>query len=419
MHVLLVSNYFAPEGGAAAVRLTRLARQLHRRGHRITVLTSLPHYPEGRIREGFRGRFKVIEDHAGITVVQTWLIASPSPRISRKLLSHATFMLSAMLGAPGLPRPDVVLVEGQPVLAGVAGAFAARLKGCAYVVNVSDLWPDHLLSVGALGERHPLYRLARWVVDRVHRGAALIVAMSPRWAEVIRGHIGGRTPIEVIYNGVDLEAFRPGGDDRPFRARHGLDDRLIMSFIGTFSTQYDFELMLEVARHFQGNSRVQVVFIGQGSQEATVRAGVEGLDGVRWIPWLDPDEVAPAWNASALTFFAMRDQPLYRGTLPAKVFEAMASGVPMVAAMEGVGAELIETSGAGRSVACGDRPGLIRALEEVLADDARRTAYGQAARRHAETFFDAEQVADAYERVLLRAAGHETGATVLEQPGRR
>lgn len=409
MHVLLVSNYFAPEGGAAAVRLTRLAKQLSRRGHQITVLTSLPHYPEGRVRKALRGRIKTVEDQAGITVVQTWLLASPSRRISRKFVSHLTFMLSAAVSVPGLPRPDVVLIEGQPVLAGLVGVFAAWVKRRPYVVNVSDLWPDHLLSVGALGERHPLYRLARLVVDRVYRRAAAIVAMSPRWAEVIRSRVGLATPIEVIYNGVDLKVFRPGRDDRSFRQKYRLDERLIVSFIGTFSTQYDFELMLEVARHFQANRRVQVVFVGQGSQEAVIREGIDGLSGVRWIPWLDPEEVALAWNASAVTFLAMRAQPLYRGTLPAKLFEAMASGVPLVAAMEGVGADWIETSGAGRSVACGDRAGLIRELEEILADDARRAALGQAARRHAEAFFDAERVADAYEQVLLRAAGPRPG----------
>ena len=57
MHVLIVTNYFAPEGGAAAVRLTRLAKQLAARGHEVTVLTSLPHYPQGRIQDGYRGRF--------------------------------------------------------------------------------------------------------------------------------------------------------------------------------------------------------------------------------------------------------------------------------------------------------------------------------------------------------------------------
>jgi hypothetical protein len=55
MHVLIVTNYFAPEGGAAAVRLTRLARKLQQRGHRITVLTSLPHYPRGEVYQDYLG----------------------------------------------------------------------------------------------------------------------------------------------------------------------------------------------------------------------------------------------------------------------------------------------------------------------------------------------------------------------------
>ena len=394
----MVTNYFAPEGGAAAVRLTRLARQLQRRGHEVTVLTSLPHYPHGQIHDGYRGRLAVVHDLDGIRVVQTWLLATPSPRISRKLVSQATFMLSASLRGLALPRPDVVLIEGQPIFTAIAGVILATFKRCP------DVWPEHVLPV-ALSERHPAYRLARRVVDVIYRRAAAIVAMSPRWAEMIAGHLGARpATITTICNGVDLGAFRPGLDCSAFRQKYALDERKICSFIGTLSTQYDLDLMMRIAARFGDCDRVRIVFIGQGSQGAELRRHLAGSGHVTWIPWLEFDEVPLAWNASYVTYFALRDHPLYRGTIPAKLFEAMACGVPVLAAMEGVGARLVQDSGAGRAVPCGDAAGLERALEEVLADDQLRQGYSLAARRYAEAHFDAERVAAAYEETLCRAA---------------
>lgn len=404
MHVLIVTNYFAPEGGAAAVRLTRLAKQLAARGHEVTVLTSLPHYPQGRIQDGYRGRFALTSEVDGIRVVQTWLLATESPRIRRKLVSQISFMLTGLLRGVGLPRPDVLLVEGQPVFTGFAGALLARAKRRPYVFNVSDLWPDHLLSVGALSEEDALYRSARWLMDRIYGSAASIVAMSPGWAEIIAARLRHPVPIEVVYNGVDLELFRPDqAAATAFRQRHGLGEAKIVSFIGTLSTQYDIETIAAVARRIGRREDVQLLFIGSGSQDRALAEAFAGIEHFRWIPWLAHDEIPAAWNASFATFLAMRDHPLYRGTIPAKLYEALAVGVPVLAALEGSGARLIEDSGGGAVCACGDVRGLGDLLEAVLHQPALRTGYSRAARAYAERHLDAGRVTRAYEAALLSA----------------
>jgi glycosyltransferase involved in cell wall biosynthesis len=404
MGILIVTNYFAPEAGAAAVRLTRLAKRLRQRGHEITVLTSLPHYPQGRIQASHRGKAVVITEVDGIRVVQTWLLATASPRISRKLPSQLSFMASALLFGLRLPRPDVVLVEAQPVFTGIAGVLIALIKRRPYVLNVSDLWPDHLLSVGAITETHPVYRLARRMVDLTYRRAARIVAMSPRWADAIASYVRGHEDkISVVYNGVDLERFRPRLEVAAFRREHGLGDDRIISFIGTFSTQYDFDAILAVAEHFDRREGVRILFVGQGSQEAKLKERLQRFSRLTWIPWLAHEQMPQAWNVSWLTYWAIRDHPLYDGTIPAKAYEAMACGVPMVTAMTGVTADIIDTSGAGATVPRGDVAGLVREIAKVLGDDALRQRYSEAARRYAEVHYDAERAALAYERALAEA----------------
>lgn len=394
MHILLVTTYFEPDSGAAAVRLSRLAHMLHDRGHTITVLTSLPHYPQGRITDGYRGAFSRMEDCDGLRVIRTWLVATPSPRISRKLISQFSYMLTAFLRGLGLHRPDVVLIEAQPVFTNLAGVALSRIKRVPYVLNVSDLWPDHLLSVGALTETHPVYRIARKLVDTTYRRAAAIVAMSPAWAEAIEGYIGQRDKIQVIYNGVDLDRFRPGLDTAPFRAEHDLTAKHLVTFIGTFATQYDFDAMFNAIGQLVDRDDVQFVFIGDGSQSDKV-AGCQ-LPNVRHLRWITHDQVPLAWAASTLTFWAMRDQPLYAGTIPAKLYEALASGVPVVAAMRGEGARMLDASGGG--VVAGDD--LAAIISAILDDSERRTQLSAAGRLYAETHFAPAQVTRSYEMVL-------------------
>jgi colanic acid biosynthesis glycosyl transferase WcaI len=146
-----------------------------------------------------------------------------------------------------------------------------------------------------------------------------------------------------------------------------------------------------------------------------LRQQIASIPNARWLPWIGFDEMPEAWNASYVTYFALRGHALYRGTIPAKLYEAMACGVPVLAALEGIGARFIAESGAGVTVPCGDAAGLIRALEEVLAQDSLRQRYSAAARRYAETHWDADRVAEAYEKTLIAAAATRRSASELLQ----
>jgi colanic acid biosynthesis glycosyl transferase WcaI len=410
MRILFVTTYFEPDQGAASIRLTRLVKELASRGHQITVLTTLPHYPQGRIQDGYRGKAVVVENRDGVRVIQSWLWATPSARISRKLISQMSFMVTAAIRGLSIPRPDVIFIEAQPIFTSLAGVWLSLWKRAPYVLNVSDLWPDHLLTVGAMTEKHPIYRIARWVVDQTYKGAARITCASPGWVEAIERYIGANDKTQVIYYGVDLERFRPGLDTAAFREKYILGAGKLVTFIGTFATQYDFEAMMAVARRFASRQDVRFVFIGAGSQSDTMRQQLaqDGLSHVQWLDWVDQSEIPLAWAATDITFWMLRDQALYRGTIPRKLYEAMASGTPIVAAMEGIAAKLLEESGGGVAVPFGDVDGMVKAITQLLEDTDLRVECSRRARAYAEEHFDAGQATVKYERVLSEIARSST-----------
>ena len=100
---------------------------------------------------------------------------------------------------------------------------------------------------------------------------------------------------------------------------------------------------------------------------------------------------------------ALHDQPLYAGTVPAKYFEAFASGVPVAAAVQGIAARLLDESGAGLAVPCGDDAALAEVLARLLDDPVLRQQMGEAGRRYAIEHFDPQRSADAYESALKAA----------------
>ncbi len=407
MHILLITAHFEPEQGAAPVILTRLARALRGRGHDLTVLTALPSYPQGRVYDGYRDAWEVTETADGLRVIRTWLWATPSPKISRKLVSQVSFALTAALRGLGLPRPDAALVEAQPMFTHLAGAALCRLRGIPYVLDVHDLWPDHLLTVGALTAQHPVYRVFRALTNASLRGAAGIITLSAGWAKTIQEYIGPTDNVQTVLSGIDLNRFHPGADAAAFRAKHGLGAARLVSFIGAFTTQYDFETMFAAVHTLDNLKEVRFMFAGGGTQTAHINALLAQSAGahIARIGWVDYDDVPLAYAASDVCFWAMRPEPLYRGTMPTKLYEALAAGLPTAAAVDGVAADFLRETGAGFNVPCGDAAGLAAAVARLLDDDALRARCGRAGRAYAEAHLDYERAADAYAAALEKAAG--------------
>jgi glycosyltransferase involved in cell wall biosynthesis len=407
MHILLITAHFEPEQGAAPVILTRLARALRARGHDLTVLTALPNYPQGRVYDGYRDAWEVTESSGGLRVIRTWLWATPSPKISRKLLSQVSFALTAALRGLGLPRPDVALVEAQPMFTHLMGAALCQVRGIPYVLDVHDLWPDHLLTVGTLSAQHPVYRTFRALTDASLRGAAGIICLTPYLTERVREYARDVNKVQTVLSGIDLDRFHPAVDGAAFRAKYGLGADYLVSYIGTLGTAYDVHTMLDAANRLSGRNDVTFLIVGTGTQKQAVAERLKRGDppNMRWIDWIDYGDIPAVWAATDIAFWALHNQPLHRGALGTKLFEAFASGVPVGVALEGVVSSILDVSGGGLAVPFGDAGRLAAAIARLLDDDALRVRCGRAGRAYAEAHLNHARAVDAYESALAKAAG--------------
>jgi glycosyltransferase involved in cell wall biosynthesis len=98
------------------------------------------------------------------------------------------------------------------------------------------------------------------------------------------------------------------------------------------------------------------------------------------------------------------------GTLPAKMLEAFAAGVPVVAAIRGEGAAMLEGAHAGIAVPVGDAAALAEALRRVTHDAAQREAMRAAGRAYAEANLSPARVTAAYAAIIERLAGRPLAA---------
>lgn len=148
---LVVTQYYAPERGAAQVRLGALARELQRRGARVEVLTALPNYPLGRIFDGWSRRPVQVADEGGVRVIRVWLWASMGSGVER-MVNYASFGLMSLLGLLRTRPADWTIVEYPTLFGALPAAVWGRIRRRKVVVNVADLWVDAIVELGALSD---------------------------------------------------------------------------------------------------------------------------------------------------------------------------------------------------------------------------------------------------------------------------
>jgi lipopolysaccharide/colanic/teichoic acid biosynthesis glycosyltransferase len=372
VRVLFVTQYFPPETGAAPARALHFARALARAGHEVRVVTGLPNHPAGVVQPGWERVRRARQPMEGFTVERVWLHATPRKTLLTRLWNHVTFAWSAFGPSLAGPRPDVVLASVPPLFLGVSAWIASRRHRAPLVLDLRDDWPHAAIS---LGEMRPgvatraLEALSRFL----QRRAARVVAVTPgmKLALEARGLEAGR--LQLITNGADTELFTPA-PPRTGRARY----RVI--YAGTHGLVHGMDALLDAAERLRARTDVEFLLVGDGVAKPALeaRAAASGLSNVTFRPSVPPRELVGLLHESDLCVATTRAHAFTGETIPVKLFDYLACGVPLVAAVCGDAAQVVQDSGGGVVVPPGDGAAVAAAIESLLGDPARRAALAAA-----------------------------------------
>ncbi len=381
LRVLFLTQYFPPETGAPQARLFEMARHLVQRGFEVEVLTALPNYPQGRIYEGYRGKLFMVECQEGMRVVRAPIFPSRSASLLPRMANYLSFVVSSLLAGLLLARrPDVIICESPPLFLGLSARALKVVQRCRLIFNVSDLWPETAVRMGQHDRRLFIW-LARRLEWLCYRGSDAATAQSPGIVQGIRQR-RPRGVVELIPNGCDCQLFHPDRRCHEFRRRYNLTDHVVVGYAGLLGLAQGLGAVIEVAERFRADDRVRFLIAGDGAEREKIERQVaeRGLSNVIFTGWLARSEM-PGTIAS----FDMALIPLryfIPGALPSKVYEAMASGVPIVLAAEGDARQVIQRSGAGRVVDYHDTGAIAAAVDELAGDAGQRRRLGQRGRQY-------------------------------------
>ncbi len=380
MKVLLLSNYYYPETVGAGIWVTQLAQDLKARGHEVTVVTSFPSYPQGKLFDGYRNRFAGRETVDGIDVIRTYTYATPSKSFWPRFAAFGAFCLSAVPGYLRWRRPfDVVYAILPPLPLGVSAWAIANASGARLVINVQDIYPDVAVALNYL--RNPaavafFRRMERWIYRRADR----IVVISEGFRQNLLGKGVPALKIQVVPNWADPDQIVPESSGNAFRRETGTNDELLVMYSGGLTHNADLETVLDAAAQLRGLP-VRFVIVGDGVQKQSLvdRAASARLDNVKFFPFQPIERYVEVLAASDVTLVSLNSASSFV-SVPSKIYKQMAAARPIIAITNPGNdlSRLVRDAQCGVTVEPGDAECLVKVLRDALD---RRDAFAEMGRR--------------------------------------
>lgn len=376
MKILFITENFPPETNAAATRVYERAAYWVRWGHHVTVITSAPNFPLGKLFPGYANRWRQTEDMTGIRVVRVKTYITPNRGVVRRTLDFTSFMASGFAASLFEDKPDLVCATSPQFFAAVAGWASGAALGVPFVFELGDLWPASIAAVGAMRQGFLLRQIERLELS-LYRSSAAIVALTPAFKENLtgRGIAGGK--IAVVLNGVDVWRYGPRERDHGLAGRWGLDGRFVVGYVGTHGMAHGLVNVLDAAERLRGAADVRFLLVGAGADRdgLIAEAGRRGLDNVVFMPPQPKESMPAVWSLCDVALVHLKNSPVFAGVIPSKMFEAMAMGLPvLLAAPDGEAGRILEADGAGMRVPAEDPAALADAVVRLKSDGAGRRA---------------------------------------------
>ncbi|MCL4721309.1 MAG: glycosyltransferase family 4 protein [Gammaproteobacteria bacterium] len=407
MRILFLTHYFPPEVNAPASRTFEHCREWVSAGHEVHVLTCVPNHPAGRIYPGYRNRWLQTEEQHGIRVHRMLTIPAANAGFIGRTANYFFYLVMAVLVARSLPRADVAVSTSPQFFCGLAGFLVSRLKRVPWVLEIRDLWPESIVTVGAMQKENIAIRALRWLESFAYRKADAIVSVTESFVPHIEA-CGGAGKVTVITNGVDLEFFTPSEDTAQLAREFGVAGRFVAAYVGTHGLAHGLDTVLLAADRLRDDPDIAFLLAGDGAERGNLLRKRDAMRlGNVFIVGQQPKERMPAiWALTDVSLVLLRRRAAFESVIPSKIFEAMGMARPIILGVRGESQRIVERAGAGLCIEPENDQALADAVRALARDRGHARALGLAGRRYVEENYDRRRLAARFESLLERVAGH-------------
>lgn len=391
MRLLVVTQYFWPEN----FRINELVSELVRRGHYVNVLTGVPNYPDGHVFPAFLLDQIRFDHYEGADVRRIPMLPRGQGGL-RLLLNYMSFAISAstvgVWKLRGQQYDAIFAYEPSPITVGLPAVAIRFVKKVPLLFWVQDLWPETLQAVGAVKSPLVLSAVGK-LVSFIYKRCDVILAQSKSFIPQILKYAPSQSRVLFFPNWSD----KVGTSDELNPAPEVPSEPGCFSvmFAGNIGDAQDFPAILAAAEALKGQP-IRWLIVGDGRIASWVAEEIKkrGLQHRVLMLGRFPSERMPSFfqHADAL-LVSLKDEPIFAMTIPSKLQTYLSSGIPVLAMLNGEGADVVRESGSGITCRAGDHEDLAKAVLKLSKTPSEeRQEMGRKGRELSQREFDRDML---------------------------
>jgi len=335
--ILIISNYYPPEKGAAANRIEQLALKLQQNNYKVSVICPLGNYPKGELFPEYKGKFSVTENRDNIAVKRLWIYPSVSKNLVVRIISVLSFSLSLFFYLLFKKTPKKVVVQSPPLLLSFISVFVLSLKNKKIILNISDLWPLAAIELKVLKENSFSHKFSLFLERFIYKKATIIIGQSN---EIIT-HVKSLFPEKKCY----LYRNFPDHKVEEFDLKFEENQPIKIFYAGLLGIAQG---VLEMCEKIDLKGlNIEVHLFGDGAEKSQIETLISSEKGknIFFHGMMERNDLHEKLKTFDIAIVPLKVR-IY-GSVPSKIFEYGALGFPILYFGGGEGETIVEENNMG------------------------------------------------------------------------
>ncbi|GAB6694424.1 glycosyltransferase family 4 protein [Streptococcus uberis] len=353
-HILVISQYFYPE----QFRINDICKTWVKNGYRVTVVTGIPNYPEGKFYNGYSFNKKRKEMWKGVEIIRLPIIPRGNSSI-QLMLNYISFVVSGFFWSKfSKLKPDLVFTfEVSPMTQALLGSWFSKRKSLPNFLYVQDLWPENLEIVAGVKNK-VILKIINKMVDFIYSSATEIFTTSPSFVDSIVNREIKVEASKVHYWPQYAEEFYIP------KVKNINSNFFKIAFTGNIGYAQGLNILPDVAVKLNSD-RYQFVIVGEGRYKEQLQMEIKEKkveSNFIFIPRQNPEIIPDILAECDVAYLSFSNNELFNKTIPAKLQSYMACGMPLIASAQGEVDRIINEADCGLCVENGNSDKLASAI---------------------------------------------------------
>jgi len=377
MKILFFTDHFTPEMSPPAAHIYDRCKIWVEQGHQVTVVTNVPNYPFGKTYKNYINKFRQVEILDGIRVVRVITYMAENKGTLKRILDYLSYTISAFINSLFMEKPDVVISSSPPLFTPIVGVAFSILRGVPHVFEIRDLWPAFIAATNGWDKAGWMYRTLECLELWLYKKSKRIITFSPTFTDDLVSRGVEVDKIDLVINGSDLNLFSPKDPDQALLDELGLNDQLVIGYIGTIGLAHDLKNAVRAAKLVE-DKNITLLFVGAGGEKENVQTLANELEAknVIFIGRQEKKSVPRWWSICDVGLVHLKGSEELAAAIPSKIFESMAMGKPVLfSGLPGAGSYIVNSHEAGVCVTANDPQSLAKAMIAMKTDKEQLAIY--------------------------------------------